>query len=140
TYFFKETLRTEEFIELTGKRKPHTSYRLHNDRTLVRSKDGKYSLKYKGHWKTTNNDSPSDATTKRTAGELTIREFRAEIIGEDFTRAEFYGRFGKPSAIRDFGDSTFLFYTCSDGKVRVECPKAPFHYDDDVAPVSVDYD
>lgn len=140
TYFFKETLRTEEFIELTGKREPHTCYRLHNDRTLVRGKDGKYSLKYKGHWKTTNIDSSSDATTKRTARELTIHEFRAEIVGEDFTHAEFYSRFGKPQAIRDFGGSTFLFYICSDGKVRVECPKAPFHYDDDVAPVSVDYD
>jgi len=63
-----------------------------------------------------------------------------EVVGEDFTHAAFFAKYGRPDRILDLGNHTYLFYTCKDGRVRVKCPKAPFHYDDDIAPLTVEYD
>ena len=72
--------------------------------------------------------------------ELTISQFRAQIVGRQFKHATFFAKYGKPDRTMDLGDYTYLLYACKDGNVRVQCPKGPFQYQDMIAPLAVDQD
>ena len=57
---------------------------------------------------------------------LTISEFRREIFAKVTPKSEFYAKYGKPQKVTTIGDTTYLFYSCTDGLCRVGCNPAMF--------------
>jgi hypothetical protein len=65
------------------------------------------------------------------ASNMTVEEFKAKIGWQGVAsheKDEFYQLVGKPDKIQEVGDSVYLYYQCSGGRLQLVCNKAVYEY------------
>jgi hypothetical protein len=71
---------------------------------------------------------------------MSIELFTKQTVDGKYRKGEFFDRFGQPSRIETRGDYVYLHYHCTDGTVRLKCPKTFFEFDNLVSPVAAERD
>ena len=64
---------------------------------------------------------------------MTVEEFKVKIEWQGVASHEkddFYKLVGKPDKIQEVGDSIYLYYQCSDGRLQLVCNKAVYEHGD----------